>query len=224
MRVLDPSTLPSLIRLIGSDRLAPYLSKQGGDSAQAMRLYSWNVEVSAAILGAYAALEVGVRNAMHDRLCYLFGRAEWWAKAPLSANDRDQIREVEEHLDRRKGPGRWSAGHVVAELKPSFWEGLLANKYHAALWERGLAEAFPHYSGRRSALRERMERLRLLRNRAAHHEPIFARDLTVDHRYMCDLAGFVEPELRLWVESHSRLPSVVAGRVATVGGERPTRL
>lgn len=223
MQPVDPATLTSLPSTIGADRFAPYLAAQGGVQAQGLRLYTWNVEASAALLGAYAALEVGLRNAMHDQLSTSFGRADWWRAAALSTNDLDQVDEAAAYLDRRKGPGTWGPGHVVAELKTSFWEGLLVNRYHAALWNRRLEHAFPNYSGRRSDLRSRMERLRLLRNRAAHHEPIFARDLTIDHQYMCELAGFVSSDLRLWIASHSRLPGVITSRGATVGGSRPSR-
>ena len=97
------------------------------------------------------------------------------------------------------------------------------NSYHASLWERGLHSAFPAYDGRRGDLRLRLERLRLVRNRAAHHEPIFARDLLVDHSFLCDVAGFIDPDLRELVATHSRLPHVVQNRAATEAGLRATR-
>ena len=223
MQPVDPATLTSLPSIIGADRFAPYLAAQGTSSVEAIRLYSWNVEASAALLGAYAALEVGLRNAIHDQLSTSFGQPDWWLIAGLSTNDLDQVTEAENYLNRRKGVGTWGSGHVVAELKTSFWEGLLVNRYHAALWDQRLEHAFPHYSGRRADLRGRMERLRLLRNRAAHHEPIFARDLKIDHQYMCELAGFVSSDLKAWIASHSRLPGVIASRSATVSGGRFSR-
>lgn len=223
MQPVDPATLAALPQLIGPDRFGPYLHAQAGVPAEAIRLYSWNVEASAALLGSYAALEVGVRNAMHDQLTAMFARQDWWVRAPLDVNDLDEVHEAEEQLDRRRGPGQWTAGHVVAELRASFWEGLLANKYHASLWERGLPSAFPHYTGRRGDLRSRMDRLRLLRNRAAHHEPIFDRDLRIDHRFMCELASFISADLSTWISTHSRLPGVFAARPQTVAGQRPTR-
>ncbi len=223
MQPIDPATLKGLSANVGGDRLTPYLAACLNDGSRAIRLYSWNVEASAALLGSFAVLEVGIRNAMHDQLGSHFGRSDWWNAAPLNANESDQIAEATAYLDRKRGQGRWSIGHVVAELKVSFWEGLLVNKYHRSLWVTCLSAAFPNYSGRRGDLREQLERLRLLRNRAAHHEPIHARDLLVDHRYMCQIAGHVSNDLQAWVASHSRLPSVVAARSATVDGQRPTR-
>ncbi len=223
MQPLDPATLTEVPRLIGTDRFAPYLTACGGDSVQAIRLYSWNVEASAAFLGAYAVLEVGIRNAMHDQLALHAGRPDWWGVINLRPAERDAIDEAADYLNRRVGAGRWVPGHLVAELKTSFWEGLLVNKNHALLWVPALERAFPHSVDRRSELRLRLERLRLLRNRAAHHEPIHARDLMIDHQYMCELAGFIAPDLRRWIVSHSRLPAVVQQRGATLAGTRPTR-
>lgn len=221
MQPVDPSVLSEIPGLVGVERFAPYLEAQSGNQAKAVRFYAWNVEASAAFLGAYAALEVGLRNAMHAQLSEMFSGTAWWETAPLSPADRAEVNGAVEYLSRKKQ--NWTPGHVIAEMKPSFWEGLLVNKYHAALWEAGLSSAFPLYRGRRSLLRQRMERLRLLRNRAAHHEPIFARDLRVDHEYMCDLAGFISLQLQTWIKSHSRLPSVIASKKQTVEGTRPSR-
>lgn len=223
MNPVDPASLAALPIVIGPDRLSPYLNARNGNQSEAIRLYSWNVEASAAFLGAYAALEVGIRNAMHDQLAGIFGQADWWNAAVLAAKDNAQIDAAEDYLDERKGAGNWGVGHVVAELKTSFWEGLLASRYHARLWVAGLDGAFPHYTGVREDLRMQMQRLRWLRNRAAHHEPIFDRDLMVDHQYMCQLAGYAEADLRAWIVSHSRLPGAAAAKAQTISGSRPTR-
>ncbi|MFF2052949.1 hypothetical protein ACFVU2_15220 [Leifsonia sp. NPDC058194] len=223
MFILGTSVPFALPHLVGPERFAVYVDDSERSEASAWRLYCWNIEASAAVLGAYAALEVGVRNAMHTQLGAMHGRPDWWHAAGLRSNERTHLEEVTVHLDRRKGAGGWGTGHVVAELRSAFWEGLLVNRYHASLWERGLRRAFPHFDGRRGELRARLERLRLLRNRAAHHEPIYARDLQVDHRVMCEIAGYVDPGLRVWIASHSRLPRVVESRARTLAGHRPTR-
>lgn len=222
MMPVDPATLPNLPAVIGSSRLGPYLLETG-DQATALRLYSWNIEASTSILGASSALDVGVRNAMHRVLAAHWGREPWWEVAPLRANESDQIRDAVGFLDRRRGKGQWSAGHLVAELRASFWEGLLVNRYHRGLWEPALRRAFPSFTGRRGDLHARLERLRLLRNRAAHHEPVHARDLMIDHRYLCEVAQYIDDDLAAWIRSHSRLPGIVAARADTVAGRRATR-
>jgi hypothetical protein len=83
------------------------------------------------------------------------------------------------------------AGHVVAELSFGFWTGLLANRYHARLWEPALRRSFPLLPPgvTRRSLHRRVESVRRLRNRVAHHEPVFGRDLAGDHRDILELLG-----------------------------------
>jgi hypothetical protein len=222
MRPAELENVEALTRSLSAARLGPYIDACDGDRARALRLYAWNIEASAAFLGCHAVIEVAVRNALHDRLVERFEREDWWEAAPLHPSDLRIVADAVRHQERRR-PGVWTTGHVVAELPASFWEGLLANRYHAALWMTALVRAVPGFRGRRSELKARMERLRMLRNRAAHHEPIHARDLMVDHRFSCELAGFVATDLRVWVESHSRLPDVVVGRRSTLDGVRAAR-
>lgn len=221
---VDPAELSGLPTVIGQDRFLKYLNQCRGDQAQALRLYSWNVEASAAFLGAFAALEVGLRNALHRELSTQASTPSWWAKLEFTGGDERLIDEAIEDLKQRKRDA-WTPGHVVAELSFGFWMGLLGNRYHQRFWEAGLKRAFPHYptTKRRDYLHASFERLRLLRNRAAHHEPIHARDLLVDHALMCELAGYIDPDLHLWIRTHTRLPSVVMGRGLTLTAMRPTR-
>jgi hypothetical protein len=122
---------------------------------------------------------------------------------------------------RNHGTGA-TTGHVVAELSFGFWIGLLANRYHQSLWVPTLQHAFPRFGGRRTQLHGDLERLRKLRNRAAHHEPIFARNLTTDHEVVLDIIGYLEPQARTWTTTHSRVTGVIAERDRTVDGHRPT--
>ena len=52
--------------------------------------------------------------------------------------------------------------------------------------------------------------LRLLRNRIAHHEPVIKRDLSEDHDLVLELAGWMSPAMRSWIEYHSRVPTLLA--------------
>lgn len=211
---MDPAQLPALPAVIGSDRFGTYLAATAGDIAQAVRLYAWNVEVSAAFWGPLQVLEVALRNALHVRMEALFGRADWW-NAPnvaLQHAQREQVAKAVDTLTRRK-PG-FGPGHVVAELTFGFWSGLLGrgNGYEHRFWIPALRHAFPGYTGSRPALQSRTESLRLFRNRIAHHEPIFGRHLAADHDSMLLLAGWLEPDVRRWIDDHSRVPGTLARR------------
>ena len=202
MEYVDPASLHALPRLLSTDRFGTYLAASDGDPAKAVRLYSWNIEVSAALWGPFHILEITLRNTVHDRLADRAGRQDWWRsdRIPLRGDHPQRLQEAMAVAGRNHG-AEATTGHVVAELSFGFWIGLLANRYHQSLWVPTLRHAFPRFDGRRTELHADLERLRKLRNRTAH---------------------FIEPQARTWTTTHSRVPSVIADRNRTVDGLRPT--
>lgn len=87
---MDPARLPALPRLLGTDRFGTYLAATGGDRARAVRLYSWNIEISPALWGAFHILEISLRNALHHRLVDRAGHDDWWRgdTVPLATYSR----------------------------------------------------------------------------------------------------------------------------------------
>jgi hypothetical protein len=75
---VDPATLLALPRLLNTDRFGTYLAASDGGPARAVRLHSWNIEVSAALWGPFHILEITLRNTVHDRLADRAGRQDWW--------------------------------------------------------------------------------------------------------------------------------------------------
>ena len=75
------------------------------------------------------------------------------------------------------------------------------------LWRPALRGAFPHRTVlSRGQAYKPLNDLRKLRNRIAHHEPIFERSLFDDHQRILDVTGRTSPEARTWIERHSRVP------------------
>ncbi|MFX7776723.1 hypothetical protein ABTJ98_22060, partial [Acinetobacter baumannii] len=71
-----------------------------------------------------------------------------------------------------------TTGKVIAELRFVFWQKLFTGRHDVRLWLPHIAAAFPLApAGNAASLRGRiyddLEALRRLRNRLAHHEPIF---------------------------------------------------
>ncbi len=222
MKPIDPAAIARLTDAIGVKRFNTFMNAAGGNATEAIRLYSWNVEASASLWGGFHILEVTLRNAFHAELSDLLERADWWTVAPLNIEDKKAVSDAARFLRRTKR-NSWIPDDLVAELSFGFWIGLIANRYHARFWTPALQNAFPHYLGRRGNLHTALERLRKLRNRVAHHEPIFERDLHYDHTMLLSLLGYVNPAARTWAHSHSRLPAILKGKPATLDGTRPTR-
>jgi hypothetical protein len=197
------------------ERLEPYSRACGGDLRAAVDLYVWNTAVSGAFYESLAYLEVGLRNALHDQLRRLAHRDDWWESPLLTLAPAavDMIAKAKRDAGRRADgkPGR-----VVAALQFGFWVGLVSSgrscNYEMILWRPALHRAFPGYRGPRPPLHERLEKMRLLRNRVAHHEPIHQRPLVADHDDLLAVAGWISADFAGWIRSTSRFASVLADR------------
>jgi hypothetical protein len=94
---MDPAHFKSLPELLARERMASYLEATGGRADRALRLYIWNVEVSAAFWRPLHLLEIGLRNAIDAQMRYHYETAWWWRKtrARLHQNMQSQLEEAE---------------------------------------------------------------------------------------------------------------------------------
>jgi hypothetical protein len=209
---------PLLARLVHPERLAPLLLETNGDLGKAIKLYAWNIEISAAFWGSFHMLEVSFRNALHEQLTLLAGQEDWWLKESHIFHDFE-MDEIAKAIGRgTRLHTQPTAEHVFAELGFAFWVGLLANDYHKSLWQNRLERAFPHFSDLRTELHFNLDRLRKLRNRIAHHEPIHDRDLRRDNELIYFILGYIEPSVAAWMDELSRIPEVLSNKSSRIDG------
>lgn len=84
-------------------------------------------------------------------------------------------------------------GKVIAELTFGFWTGLTASRFEHTLWTPLLRQTFRGTPPSRANFSTMVDQLRILRNRLAHHEPIFHRNLSQDYHDLCTVAGQLCP-------------------------------
>ena len=202
---------------IQPDRFAPFLEATGQESTKAVNLYIWNIEVSSAFWGGFHMLEVSIRNAVHTKFVEYAMMEDWWeADIPIHKAERNSILDAQRKVNELQDLP--TPGHVIAELHFGFWVGLFANKYHSALWVNRLENAFPNYSGTRKNLHADLERLRKLRNRIAHHEPIYKRDLQIDFQSICKVIRYIDNDISELVNSLSRVEEVIEKKNHRIDG------
>jgi hypothetical protein len=184
---------PSFESAISSARLSTYRSIARDDD-HAWSLYRWNLDLVAAFGPLASDAEVALRNTIHVQLSSHFARSDWWASANLILDDitTDVLSAAARDHQRKIAKGTVGAGKVVAELMLGSWVMLLSRggtsslgkaiDYESKLWRPALRLGFATgtmtETGRiRRPIREqvhaRAANLQRLRNRAAHHEPIF---------------------------------------------------
>jgi len=228
---VDPASLTGLPALISAPRLGPYLAACDSGVYQAVRLYTWNVEVAAAFWGCVHVLEVGMRNAMHGQLVSRFSRDDWWDAPEVRLHNvtQGQLQTARRSADRTAGKARrlLVPDDVVASLSFGFWSGLLGPggpfQYETQFWQPALRKAFPGHAGSRKSLHKEVDSIRLFRNRLAHHEPVFARHLAADLATILHVAQHISPDLREYIDSHNTVHEALARRERAVSRAYATR-
>ncbi|MFJ7289637.1 hypothetical protein ACIQUC_15085 [Curtobacterium sp. NPDC098951] len=184
----------------------------------ALRLYEWNMRAAASVMELTGIVEVVARNALDRELrVWAAGRtrAPWFDVVPLDARGSADLDKARARASRN---GRLVEvhGRVIAELTFGFWRYLVESRYHTSLWVPDLHRSFPYGPNnlrvRRSEVTRRLQQLHFVRNRAAHHEPIHARDLQRDHDYALELLGWISPHAESWARDTTSLRAVLRAR------------
>lgn len=202
----DDASLDALRLVVSPDRLSTYLGHTAGDEVQAFRLYVRNAALASAFLGPLQVVEVTLRNVFHHLLSQAHG-SDWYDSIRLAEAQRRLVVNAKRTLkqeSKTETPSR-----IVAECSFSLWVALCARRYDAVLWRSTLHRAFVPTPSRKAVFGQ-LDRLRTLRNRIAHHEPIFFRNLHADYDRIVRLLKMMSPETARWMQHHSRVPSVLA--------------
>ena len=207
-------------------RMSTYVAVCAGapdSGVAALELYAWNAAVSAAMLAPLHVCEVVMRNAVADVLEFVYTEQWPWSKAfERSLPDPAQGYSPRRDLQAARR-GATTAGAVIPELKFVFWQKMFTSRYDIRLWDNHLLGVLPNLDGRRTvpALRESvyadLEQLRKLRNRIAHHEPIFSRDLTANLQKIVELVRFRCAITAQWMCDNQQADTVIAARPRLTG-------
>lgn len=192
--------LKSLIGALSAERLTGYHRTGHNEPAdRILRRYLWNIQLCEALYPALDLLEVTLRNALHTALCRHTGQADWYATFSLEPRETTVIQDAVNILKRQGKPV--VPGGVVAELSFGFWCSLFDVRYEhrQRLWPWLAAAIVPHaprHERQRKALSRRVNRLRLLRNRVFHYEPIWHwHDLMDQHATAVEMLTWVNPDM-----------------------------
>ena len=202
----DGSKMRALCDAISKERFATYLRLANGDRRRALQLYAHNAALGAAFYGPLQALEVTLRNGVHNAMTSAHGTF-WFDGHLLRRFQAEAVDMVKKELDWSRGPQL--PGRVAAALSLGFWVALFAKGYESDLWRPTLHRCFIPTPAR-SKLHRQLNDLRRLRNRIAHHEPILHRNLQADHEAILRVLGMLSPGMEAWVRHHSRVLDVLA--------------
>lgn len=172
--------------------------------------YQWNLQLAEAMLPSLNYLEVGLRNAINRMVGSIYG-ADWLIdpspQIQFSEIDVKQINDIKADILKHKGR-RATHNDVVAQLNFGFWVALFHKRHMGGIWSRAkepMAHIFPQMSasfwahdelqGRQQQIKNLLDSVKALRNRIAHHEPIWKQTPTAldVHQDCIDLIRAMSP-------------------------------
>ncbi|MGO1594681.1 MAG: Abi family protein [Ancrocorticia sp.] len=221
---------------LGVPRFQKYVDSCSGDRTKALALYEWNVTLGQALMRDIAHFEIGLRNAYNTAFEERWQGSSHWLLDPDSPavtpiwrikKDRSGLKRGSDvnYQNRRSvdaairgcGGVRATPGKVMAELSFGFWRHLTSSSHEKTVWVPYLHHAYPPKTNRASVDRI-IGNINIVRNRIAHHEPIFDRTKIPEQepvRIQQDLMGIfsmIAPEAAAHLAPSSAVAQVLAQR------------
>ena len=193
-----------LEQIISENRLGTYLRATSFDPARALALYAWNMKISSSFMPLFSAAEICLRNRISSKLVHQYGQHWWNSKYFLELagpETKGKIKRAENSvLQNGHQPDN---GRMVAELTFGFWDNMLLPKYASDIWTP-LHACFPDLPSHLdlTGLREKCGRVKDLRNRISHHEPIFGRDISQDYSSCLEFISWLSKAKAEWIKPH----------------------
>lgn len=208
---------------VSHERLDRYEQRgiSGGDSNLTVH-YAWNIALAESLYPSLQFLEVVLRNSVHDALSNAYGTPLWWDQANfLNAWGLNEVARVKASIQKDKKT--ITEGRIVAELTFGFWTALFAPRYEPKVWNKINKKVFlglKKHERVRGRFQGKLNRLRQLRNKVFHHEPIWHfRTLGTDHQEVLWLIQLMRPGIVDYVKAIDRFPGLYGRGMATFQAE-----
>jgi len=212
--VSNPAIIQAVRNALSLPRIETYEKSvvvTGDEGPAAIALYLWNAQISGAFMAPLHICEVVIRNAVSDTLTAVYVDRWPWSpvfEASLPTPSWGYNPRADLTFNRKK---QLTTGKVIPELKFVFWQKMFTGRYDVRLWDIQLRRVLPNLDAAKpvDALRKEiyadLEHVRFLRNRIAHHEPIFRRNLADDLAKIEALVQFRCRVTAAWMMANQRV-------------------
>lgn len=214
----------SLERPVSRVRLENY--RAGGTDLDMVVNYFYNLELSESLYPTLQAFEVAFRNSIHSTLLQHFNNPFWFDTAGLypppkppktTTWQEDALRVARRKLTEEGKPH--DADRIVAEMHLGYWHALFNRPFEQKLWRPNqwalLEQVFPQMTRKqrnRQYVWKRVDRIRILRNRVMHYEPIWHRvRLADDHISILEALHWISSDMHDVIAMCDRFPQVHDG-------------
>ncbi|PSB05070.1 hypothetical protein C7B61_00215 [filamentous cyanobacterium CCP1] len=194
--------------VLSTERIQRYINWASGNLEDGLHLYALNTRLSEALYTPLQMLEITLRNKIHSTMSHHF--SENWLENDniiTASNQRDRIEKAKSDLSSERKEN--TPHQLVTKLMFGFWTTMLNTEYNQ-LWQKYLYTIATE-NGRtlsRKQLATPLSKIRTLRNRIAHHEPILHWNLIDHHKQILEITRWLSPVAHEWSQHHSRFLQV----------------
>jgi hypothetical protein len=223
---MQTSSIEAIVDNLSRKRIARYRTTSGVADAIAVETYVWNLNLCGALLPALNFAEVTVRNAFDAHLRLRFG-PRWFESRPLTdqlpARHKTAL-ELAIRSARSRRDGQFHSDEIISELSFGFWVQLATRKAERSIWANRFPGGFGGLDSPENLdlVYRRLERVRVLRNRIAHHDAIFDRDLISEHENLRSIIGWRCKSTVALLDVISKLPHEVSRHPGKTGRTETT--
>lgn len=184
-----PENVNFMKNSLSQPRFQKYLNATDHDDASALALYHWNMLISQSLYNYLQCWEICYRNKMNAFLCWKYNGS--WpyddnrAVRNMKVGEKNRLRDTIDRQERERKAKKLNTDIIVSDLSAGFWVALLSNGYKIPYtWQHNIIRIFPNDRGiDRQYAWEASERVLTLRNRIAHHEPVFGMKVPIEDTY-----------------------------------------
>lgn len=190
---------------ISDERFSRYLKLCGGNEDLAQAYYESNVAIAQSCYTSLEALEVALRNKIHEKLSQVYDTEQWydvWMKRTDLKGFHKKIRENKDKIKRKNET--LTPGKMVAEFTLGFWIQMFNTDSQHILWKplRNVFTNVPKKQKQRHVISSRLNKARVFRNRIFHYESIAWNFKAVNDNYqnIITILYWLEKDAANWTE------------------------
>jgi hypothetical protein len=174
----DKQRVKAFSSSLSEARFARYLRACNDIELDAIALYHWNCTLIQSLYFPMHMWEIALRNKLNRFLCWKYNDKWPYDRARavrnLTGNDRTRLAKAIDRQERSRGTPV-STDAIVADLSAGFWVSQLTQSYTVPYsWKHNITRIFPLDKGiDRDSASSSCDIFLDVRNRMAHHEPIY---------------------------------------------------
>jgi hypothetical protein len=209
------STFAAYEKHLSKQRLEPFVDAANPAHERTLSRYQANVQICEALYPTLHVVEVVIRNHIASAIAHKKG-TNWLTNAPERWMRGEELKKVQDAMKALAKAGKpVDAGRMIAELNFGFWTSLFDRHYEKQqLWAGSIRSMFSNMvagTDKIAVIRARLNRVRELRNRVFHYEPIWHwADLERQHQEILETIQWVSKDMHDFVMGMDRFVTVYA--------------